>query len=125
MKLEKLTKTNLISPDKAAEIEALLGKEIEDVITYKEGYKRCYFYEISPYTIGYFSKKLCGRDFSFGFYAVKYALFDKESITITVVGRKRWQRGHTTIVLQGEIVGYKLPTSKISDGYIYSNWTQI
>jgi hypothetical protein len=124
MKTEKLTKTNLIPLEKAAEIEAVLGKEIEDVITYKTGHKRG-FDEISPYTFGYYTKNLCKRDFKFGFYAVESAVFDKESITITVVGRKRWQRNFSTLVFRGEKIGYKLPTSKMPEGFIYGNWTKL
>ena len=116
MKTEKLTKTNLISIEQATEIEKILGTEIENVMTYKKDYVRGRF-EISPYT------SLHNSHFEFKnlSYIVKKVTFDKDKMQLSYIGRNRWQRKFETIVYQLEIVGYKLPTTKINEGWIYGN----
>lgn len=116
MKTEKLTKTNLISIEQATEIEKILGTEIENVMTYKKDYVRGRF-QISPYT------SLHNSHFEFKnlSYIVKKVTFDKDKMQLSYIGRNRWQRKFETIVYQLEIVGYKLPTTKINEGWIYGN----
>lgn len=114
MKSEKLSKTNMIDNNKVIAIEFFLGKEIEDVYNYVDGYKKGSI-QIAPGT------PLSIFNYSFGFKHIKEVSFDSKNGVITVVGRNKYERSFTKKEIQLKLVGYKLPTTSIAEGWIWGN----
>jgi len=121
MKTEKLTETNLSSKCNFAEIEKIIGKEIDSVYNYKVDYHGitispgsvisennypCYF--IRPFT-------MINRNYKFDF----------ENGILIVEGRDKWNRKFSKKIFQFAKVGYKLRTIHKPEGYIWGNPIEI
>jgi len=108
--MKNLNETNKqgLTPELIAEIKTVLGKELDDVYTYKND---CYPIVIPGSKIRFepFTKK-----------NIDYK-FDKETQILTVLGRNKWQRGISSTSFKLEIVGFKCKTTHIEAGYIYGN----
>lgn len=124
MKTENLTKTNIIPEIAAREIETVLGCELIEVYTFKLNYVRS-LYDVLP---DFCPPKNEITDLRENFryagmiFKVSHVFFNKKDMTLTVIGRDRWKRTDKKVVYFGEIVGYKLPTTKLPEGYIYGNF---
>lgn len=114
-----LTKTNLCIKGNIEEIENFLGKEIDSIYNYKVGYERSYKDIMPNYNLSmgsmisknYRPFSMINRDYK----------FDNTTGIMTVRGRDKYKREFKTATLQLEKVGYKLPTTQLSEGYIWSN----
>jgi hypothetical protein len=119
MNTQNLTKTNIIDSAKAELIEKELGIEINQAYNYNISFENRTGI-IQPYEDLY----SISRTFKKGMES-KVLKFDAEKIEITMSYRGKWKRQFETIILKGEKVGYKLPTTSRPEGYIYGNFKPI
>ena len=117
-----LNKTNLnstFSGTSISEIESILGKEINNVFTYKNDADRYYCFQ--PHENLYnFNRKF--RPFQMESNVIS---FDKETMICVVSGRKKYARHFETKKYQFEKIGYKLLTKSRSEGWIFGNPKEI
>ncbi|MBK8807779.1 MAG: hypothetical protein IPO21_14490 [Bacteroidales bacterium] len=119
MKIENLNSTNIshLTESKINEIETFLGKEIEVVSNYKKDYKYSYC-DVMPYDSN------ASRFNPFTRANIKKT-FNHETGICSVTGRNKYERKNVTKMFQFEKVGYKLQTTKLSEGYIWGNPKEI
>ena len=116
MNTTNLTKTNIISSEQAALIEETIGCELNRTITLNSNIPQGR-YVISPYTNIYNQ----AREFRGSFYVIRSVVFNHITGVLSITGRNRWKRSFITKNYQLQIIGYKLPTTKIKEGYVYGN----
>lgn len=112
--MKNLNETNKqgLTPELVAEIESVLGKEIDGTYTYKD---ECNAIVIPGTVIRFRPFTKVNRQLS----------FDKDTQILTVIGRNKWQRGMSSAKFKLEIVGFKCNTTHIEMGYIYGNPVKI
>lgn len=115
MKTENLAKTNVIDELKASHIEFFLNKELDTVYNYMPGYTRNGL-EVHPGTVIYQNNFPFRGHFFTHLHSVSW---DQKNMVLTVTGRNRHKRHAETKLIQYKIVGYKLPTTKLDEGWIY------
>ena len=116
MTTELLNGTNLMNVSRVnySTIEQELGIEIAEVYNYKED-RSAYRISIDPGTVIYPTN----YNFKYLDYSVKSVSFDKETMILTYVSRKKWGRTFSEHAIQLGKIGYKMPTTKLGEGYIY------
>lgn len=103
----------LTSASEIAEVEAFLGREIEKVYEYLDSFCNTSGTIFAPGT------RLLGAPvFSM---INRFEGFNHETGVLTIIGRDKWERKLRRKKFQLERVGYKLPTSRLSKGYIWGN----
>ena len=105
------------------DIETFLGKEIENVRTFKCGFNRNSFH-INPGDAVFQNNYPCTCFRPFSMINKNYS-FDFNNGVLSVTGRNKWQRTFSNKTFQLEKVGYKLKTTHLDEGYIWGNPIEI
>lgn len=103
-------------------IEAILGVEIEKVYNYKNGIEHSYTIKPDDHCNGEFPITFQFRPFTM---VNRPVSFDHETGIMVIRGRNKWQRGEKDRVFQFQKVGYKLKTTKLSEGWIWGEPTEL
>lgn len=118
MKVENLTKTNLTEnlQNNYKEIEKNIGVEIDKVYNYNTSdISRCFMVE---------NFDVKAPKLNLGYECKNFKFDEKEKIIYADV-RDRWQRIFKPKKFSVEIIGYKLKTTHLSEGYIYGKIKEI
>jgi len=118
MKTQNLNGTNLsseLTPEFVSEIEAFLGKEIDQVYNYKVGYDRAKCRLETSQAHRHYSIRF------HHFTKTNKCSFNFNTGVLSVVGRDKWKRSESVVAYQLEKVGYKLKTTHLPMCYIWGN----
>ena len=121
MKTENLTKTNLQTTANIYEIEQFLNAEITSIYTFKPDFKG---FSINPGSVIFKNNYPCSGFKPFTMINRDYQ-FNHETGILILSGRNKWKRVMKIKKYQLEKVGYKLPTTHLSEGWIWGNPVEI